>query len=291
MASLVGVAAPVMLVTAIGYVWRRRGLAFEHDFVTRLVTRLGAPALVFGTLSRTHFPLADLWRMGGATLACLAGFALIAAPALRLAGLPLRVYLPSMVFPNIGNMGLPICLYAFGERGLALAMIFFAVTTIGQFTLGPAMARGVFTFGGLLRAPFVHAAILAILCAQLGLILPKWLEDTVTLVGHITIPLMLLGLGVALAEFRATDKTRQILLSLGRVGLGAAVGALVAWLFGLTGAERGVVIIESAMPVAVFNYLFARMYGSDPDAVAGLVLVSTLISYLALPAIILFARG
>ncbi|MDI9848756.1 AEC family transporter [Rhodoblastus sp. 17X3] len=291
LASLAGIAAPVMLVTGAGYVWRWRGLPFDHEFVTRIVTRLGAPALVFVTLSKTQFALSDLWRMGGASLACLILFALIAAPALRLAGLSQRVYLPSLVFPNIGNMGLPICLFAFGQRGLALAMIYFTVTTIGQFSFGPAIARGKVTLGGLFRAPFLYAAIVAVVCAQIGFVGPKWLTDTLTMVGNVTIPLMLLGLGAALAEFRATNKARQTVLALSRIGMGVAGGAFVAWLFGMSGIERGVLIVQSSMPVAVFNYLFARMYGADPDEVAGLVLLSTLASYVTLPLVVAFAMS
>ena len=290
-ASLAGIAAPVILVTGAGYVWRWRGMPFDHEFVTRIVTRLGSPALVFVTLSKTHFALSDLWRMGGATVACLLLFALVAGAGLRVAGLSQRIYLPSLVFPNIGNMGLPICLYAFGERGLALAMIYFTVTTIGQFSFGPAIARGVITLAGLFRAPFLYAAVVAVVCSQIGFAAPKWLNDSLTLLGNITIPLMLLGLGAALAEFRATNKTRQTILSLARIGLGVAGGAFVAWLFGLGGIERGVLIVQSAMPVAVFNYLFARIYGADPDEVAGLVLISTLASYVTLPFVVAFAMG
>lgn len=55
----------------------------------------------------------------------------MATIGLRLTGMPPRVYLPSLVFPDIGNLGLPVCLFAFGQRGLALAIVFFAVTTVG----------------------------------------------------------------------------------------------------------------------------------------------------------------
>jgi malate permease and related proteins len=289
--SLAGIAAPVALVTGAGYAWRWRGLPFDHDFVTRIITRLAAPALVFVTLSRSSFSLSDLGRMGGASLACLILFALVAAPALRLAGLSQRVYLPSLIFPNIGNMGLPICLYAFGERGLALAMIYFTVCTVGQFSFGPAIARGQITLAGVLRAPFLYAAVIAVACAQLGVAPPKWLTETLTMLGNLSIPLMLLGLGAALSEFRANNRLRQTALSFARIGLGVAGGAFVAWLFGMNGVERGVLIVQSAMPVAVFNYLFARMYGADPDEVAGLVLISTLASYATLPLVVAFAMG
>ena len=55
---------------------------------------------------------------------------------LRSARLSLRVYLPALIFPNSGNMGMPLCLFAFGETGLGLAMVFFAVLAVAQFTLG-----------------------------------------------------------------------------------------------------------------------------------------------------------
>ena len=153
-------------------------------------------------------------------------------------------------------MGLPICLYAFGERGLALAMVYFTVCTIGQFSFGPGIAMGRLTVGGLFRVPFLYAAMLAVTCAQMGFASPQWLTNTLTMIGNLTIPLMLLGLGVALAQLVARNKARQFTLALARLALGLAGGLGVSWLFGLQGAERGVLIIQSAMPTAVFNYLF-----------------------------------
>lgn len=287
--DLAQVGAPVFVVTATGYLWRRRALPFSQSFVTLFVSLVGAPALVFATLLESRLALADIFRMGGAALACLLLFALVSIPALKLFGCEQRVYLPSLIFPNIGNMGLPICLYAFGPRGLALAMIYFAVTSIGQFTFGPALARGKITLGAIFRAPFLYAALAAVACSQAQVALPEWISRTLKLLGDVTIPLMLLGLGCALAEFSARDWPRQTAFSLARIGLGLCGGVLVAALFGFSGAERGVLIVESAMPVAVFNYFFAREYGAHAEEVAGMVLISTLLSYVSLPAVLLIA--
>ena len=287
--DLVQVSAPVFVVTAVGYMWRRRAMPFSQSFVTQFVALVGAPALVFVTLFNSHFALPDIARMGGATLACLLLFTAVAVPALKILGYEQRVYLPSLIFPNIGNMGLPICLYAFGERGLALAMIYFAITSIGQFTFGPALARGRITLGGILRAPFLYAAVAAVACSQAQVAFPDWILRTLKLIGDVTIPLMLLGLGCALAEFSSRAWARQTAFSLARIGLGFGGGVAVAAAFGLTGAERGVLIIESAMPVAVFNYFFAREYGAHAEEVAGMVLISTVLSYILLPGVLLIA--
>ncbi len=60
-------------------------------------------------------------------------------------------------------------------------------------------------------------------------------------------------------------------------------------MMGMEGAARGVLIIESAMPVAVLNYLFAARYGRSPEEIAGLVLVSTALGFVTLPALLLIA--
>jgi predicted permease len=72
-----------------------------------------------------------------------------------------------------------------------------------------------------------------------------------------------------------------------RLGLGTAGGwAVAALLFPHDHLARGVVIIQSAMPVAVFNYLFAAIYRNDPEEVAGMVLTSTLLALFWLPVLV-----
>ena len=51
---------------------------------------------------------------------------------------------------------------------------------------------------------------------------------------------------------------------------------------------RGVLIIESAMPLAVFNFLLAARYDRHPEDIAGAILVSTVLSFLTMPALLLF---
>ena len=65
------------------------------------------------------------------------------------------------------------------------------------------------------------------------------------------------------------------------------MGVSLANYHGLEGVERGVLIIESAMPVAVFNYLFAQRFNRSPEEVAGMVVISTTISFASLPLLLL----
>jgi predicted permease len=65
-----------------------------------------------------------------------------------------------------------------------------------------------------------------------------------------------------------------------------AVGA--GWWFGLEPVAFGVLVLQVATPVAVTSYMLAEKYGADSDAVAGLVVVSTLMSVATLPVILAF---
>lgn len=286
LSDLAAVLAPSLIITFAGFLWGRSRHGFDQDFVTRLITNIGAPCLVFATLTKAPLPGGEVAAMSAATFVCLAVFAVVGIPVLLVTRQSLRAFLPSILFPNIGNMGLPVCLFAFGERGLTLATVYFASTSVIQFTAGPAIASGRFDPKFILRVPFIHAVWLALLVGGLGVPMPQWVLNTTSLAGGMTIPLMLLALGVALARLSARSLPRATALSALRIGLGLATGFGVAHLFGFTGAERGVLVIESAMPTAVFNYLFARMYDNAPEEVAGIVLVSTVLAYLMLPFIV-----
>lgn len=277
------VIVPVFLTTAVGYVWARQRHPFDHIFITRLIINIAAPCLVFSAFNQVPVNRDDILIMTAASLCCLILFAVVGAIGLKLAGLSLRIFLPSLIFPNIGNIGLPICLFAFGKEGLALAMVYFTLCSLLQFTLGEAIAAGHWRLGSVLRVPFLYAAGLAALANSLDIPIPAWLSNSTSLLGSLAVPLMLLALGVALAELRVTHLRRAGLIAAARLGLGLAGGLVVAWGFDLHGVARGVLLIQSAMPVAVFNYLFAKIYDSGAEDVAGAVVASTLLSTLALP--------
>ena len=138
----------------------------------------------------------------------------------------------------------------------------------------------------LLKLPLIYAVPIGLAFAIPGIKPPAWLANSTQLMGQLTIPLMLIALGASLARLRFHALGRPFLISIIRLAMGLAVGFLVAWLMGFEGTERGVVILESAMPVAVMNYLFAERYGKEPEDVAGIVTVSTVMSYVTLPIVL-----
>jgi len=121
--------------------------------------------------------------------------------------------------------------------------------------------------------------------------MPEALARTIELLAGMAIPLMLLTLGYSLGSFRVRRPGIAAGMAVFRLALGFAVGIAVVEFFSLSGTMRGVIIVESAMPVAVFIYLLAARYDRHPEDVAGAILISTVLAFLLMPALILVAWG
>ncbi|MGF1529215.1 MAG: AEC family transporter [Candidatus Competibacterales bacterium] len=286
LSQLLAVIAPVALTAAIGAAWARAGLPFNLREFTPLILYIGTPCLILSSLLRVDVPPATLATIALAAAGVVALNATVGVAVLKLARLPINTFLPSLIFPNTGNMGLPLCLFAFGPEGLALAVPFMATTIIGQFLLGQPIAAGRFDLQGLVRSPIVAAVVIAILALAFDITPPLWIDNTVSLLGQFTLPLMLLALGASLAQLGVATWGRSIWLAALRIGGGLTAGVFVALALGLEGPALGVVLIQASMPVAVYNYLFAQLYGNRPEEVASLVVVSTLLSFLVLPGLL-----
>jgi len=287
--ALGAVIAPVLVGAFLGYLWTRLGRGFDTAMVSDLVTQIGTPCLVFDALTRLDVAPGALGTMAAASFASYALVAALAAAALALWRLPFHSYLPALLFGNAGNMGLPLCLFAFGETGLALAIAYFAVAVALQFTVGVWIAAGAAKFGQIARTPVIYAVVIALPFLATGAKPPAFVANTAQLFAGLTIPLMLMALGVSLGRLRVPALGRALGFSLLRLAFGLGAGVAVAGLLGLAGAARGVLVIQSAMPIAVFNYLFALHYRRAPEEVAGMVVISTLISFATLPLLLYWA--
>ncbi|MDH4023564.1 MAG: AEC family transporter [Gammaproteobacteria bacterium] len=286
---LIPILAPVFIVTLLGYGWARLGLPFQRDFVTGLVMNIGVPCLILNGTAHLEADAGVFLSMMGYALLALISCAAIGGGLLRLLGQPLRSYLPPIGFANAGNLGLPLCLFAFGREGLGLAIGFYLVGAVAQFLVAPLFQGRQPAFRTLLTTPVNYAAAIGVTLLATDASLPLWLDNTLQLLAGLAIPLMLLALGQALGSFRVHRLPIAAGIAAARLGLGLLVGLAITAIFGLTGVERGVVLIQSAMPVAVFNYLLAARYERHPEDVAGAIVISTLAAFAGLPALLLIA--
>lgn len=286
--QLVSIIAPVLICAAIGYGWALRGRPFNTEMVTHLVTAVGVPCLVFTTLVNVDIDLDALGLMAGATVGAVALMAIVGALILKAWGQPIRAFLPSAVFPNTGNMGLPLAMLAFGPEGMALAVAYFTVCIIFQFTLGVALSAGVMSVQALLRVPTIYAMAIALAFKASDTVVPAWAGNTIEILSGFTIPLMLITLGISLQQLKVGQFVTSGVVAAMRLGLGFTVALAVGWALDFEGVMLGVLVLQSTMPVAVFNYLFAQRYNTEPEAVAGAVVLSTVISFVTLPMLMWF---
>lgn len=286
--ELFAVMAPVLIVAGIGFGWARSGQPYPTEFVTRLVLNVSTPCLVLSTLSRAEVDLQVFGQMALACVVICVIMAMIGWVLSRAINSDPKVLVPAYMFPNTGNMGLPISLYAFGEPGLALAVAFFVVLSVGHFTVGMILSGAAQSWRRLLLNPVIVSLGVALVVLMLDLQLPRWVANTVDLLGSMSIPMMLLTLGVSLASIRLKQVGKGMALGGFRILCGAAVGWGIALALNLPPLAQGVLVLQSAMPVAVFNYLFAVKANRSPETVASLVICSTLLSFLLIPLLLIW---
>lgn len=277
------IVAPVFLLAGLGFAWVKLGFEYRIEFVTQLAMTLAIPCLIFTALMQTQIDPSALTTLSLATLAAYGGVTLACFVLIRFSGLDRRTYLAPMIFGNTGNLGLPLALFAFGEVGLGYAVVVFAIMAIWTFTLGIWLVAGQGAFGKVLREPLVWATLLGGLFLWQDWETPKFLTNTLSLIGQMAIPLMLITLGVAVARLTPGGVGRAVILSAMKLALCIGIAWPVGMWFALDPIAFGVLVLQVATPVAVTSYLLAEKYGADAQAVAGLVVVSTLMSVGALP--------
>ncbi|MEM6306293.1 MAG: AEC family transporter [Pseudomonadota bacterium] len=284
--TVLEIVAPVFLLAALGFGWVKLGFEYRIQFVTRLAMTVAIPCLIFVSLMRTDIDPSALRDLSLAAIAAYGAVTLAVLVLVWLTGLNRRTYAAPLIFGNTGNLGLPLALFAYGETGLSYAVVVFALMAMWSFTFGIWLVAGAGSAGKVAREPMVWAALLGGLFLWQGWETPRFLTNTLDLIGQMAIPLMLITLGVAVARLTPGGVGRAVVLSAVKIVLCVALAWGAGTWFALEPVAFGVLVLQVATPVAVSNYLLAEKFEADADAVAGLVVVSTLMAVGALPLIL-----
>jgi len=274
---------PVAGLALVGYLWDRLGYDYSIQFVTRLCMTLSVPCLIFTALMKTDVDPAALSKLSLAAIIAYGLVTLVSAAILRGVRLSQRVYLGAMVFGNTGNLGLPLALFAFGQTGMDYAVVVFAVMILWSFTFGVWVVAGGGHPGKALKEPVVAATVAGCVFLWQGWHLPAALTNTLSLAGQMAVPLLLVTLGVAVARLQPGGVSRAIWLSLAKAALCTAIAWGTGVALGLDRVALAVLVLQVASPVAVTSYMLAEKYNAEPHSVAGLVMVSTLLSVGLMP--------
>ncbi len=281
-AEIFSILTPPALLALIGIMWAKKGPEYPIPFVTTLVMNVAMPGLLFSTLATSSIELSSLGRLALATIAVHIVFSAVAMCLLKMSKNDWRLSI-AYVVGNTGNLGLPVCYFAFGDEGLAYGMVFFAVQCVLLFSLGEAVLSGSASIKPALRSPILNAIWLGIIVRYFEITVPDFIMESAVLVGQICIPIMLITLGVSLAGMSVKRLPTTFVYSFVRIVVAILIGFGLAEVFGLEDVARGVLVLETAMPVAVFNFLLAVRHNRNSEEVSGLILVTHIAAIFYLP--------
>jgi len=281
---------PVFFVIGVGYYLGKKNSKFDTNFITTFAGNIGTPAMIFYTVTTTGISFSIFTQYFIYALIMIGGFAVIGLIFLFLLKKDLSMELPPLILPNTGNMGIPICLFAYGSQGLGVASAIASVIILFHFTLGIFLAKKKFSLDIVIKSPPVYAIIISVIFLYFQIETPLFLENTTFLLTYATIFLVLMSLGIALTRFKFSLKD-SIILSLCRVILGPLIAFIIIYNFDLSGFAAGVLLIQSAMPSAILNYLVGSMYSPKKvvDSIASTIVVSTVMSFFTIPVVVFFA--
>ena len=289
--KLVEVLFPVFLVIAIGYYLGTKDKKLNTKFITDFAGNIGTPAMIFYTITTTGVTFNIFIENFIYALIVIFGFSILGFVALYIMKKDYISELPPLILPNTGNMGIPICLFAYGTSGLGVASSIASVIILFHFTLGVFLASKKFSFNVVVRNAPTYAIIISVLFLYFNWNVPKFIENSTFLLTYATIFLVLMSLGVALTRLKVSSWKDSIYLAAIRVILGPIIAIILIKALDLNGLIAGVLLIQSAMPSAVLTYLVGSLYSPKKvvDSIVGVIVASTLMSFVTIPIIVFLA--
>jgi malate permease and related proteins len=289
--KLIDVIVPVFFVIGIGYYLGKKNPEINTDFITTFAGNVGTPAMIFYTITTTGVTLSVFTEYFIYALVIIGGFSLVGILFLLLLKKDFISELPPLILPNTGNMGIPICLFAYGTAGLGVASAIASVVILLHFTLGVLLAKKSFSLEILIRNMPIYGIIVSVIFLYFEWDVPGYLENTTFLLTYATIFLVLMSLGIALSRLKVVSWTHASILGAVRVIIGPLIGFGLIKFLNLDGFAAGVLLIQSCMPSAVLTYLVGSMYSEKKvvDSVASVIVTSTIMSFITIPIVVFYS--
>jgi len=287
---ILGIILPVFSIIALGYFYARRAKP-DMAWVNRINMTVLAPALIFTALASKDFDLFSNGALIFGSIGVVLGSGLLAWPFARLLHEDPRTFVPPMMFNNCGNMGLPLAALAFGSPGLSAMVAMFTISNLLHFSLGVHIVDRHAAFWPILKNPMVIATFVGFAFAVTHPPMPDWLMLAIKMTGDAMIPLMLISLGVRMAEVSWGGWHLAVIGALVCPLTGIAMAALLTPVLGLDGTQRGLLILFGCLPPAVLNFMVAEQFQQEPAKVASIVLLGNMLAIVFVPLGLAIALG
>ena len=260
----------------------------DPDYLIQVTMKALVPAFAFHQILQMQIQIDVLSTVFLCAWCIMLGCGLLAFVIFRGLSLPIKgLYLPIM-FMNTVNLPFPILLSAYGEKAIFFTLSFYLASILGVFTIGVLIVSSENSSYPVLKEPVIYVIATAFYLKYSDTHVPSVLTHTLDILQRATIPIILLALGMQLTQTRLTQIKESLIAAACRMVGGFLIGNLCVWAFHLEGLARKVVLFNSIMPGAVLTYMVAQRFNTDSDRVASMILISTLLSILLIPLILLY---
>ena len=282
------VLAPVAILVGLGAVLGPR-LNVDIGGLSRLAYNVFGPAFIFAVLAG-----ADLDR--GVVVRLVAAAVALGVLWSRITGVGHELTAATAItssYGNVGNAGLAIVAFSLGEQALPIAGVLMLTINLTGLVLSVGLVEArtrspLPALGRALATPMSIAGAISFLFNLSGADLPVVVDRSIGLLADALIPVMLLTLGMQLVKSgRPTWSGDLGVVLIAKLALAPLVAGLAASALSLGGDFLDAVVIQSAMPPAVFAAVIAIESDLAPDRVTAAVVLTTLFSALTLPVVLL----
>jgi hypothetical protein len=289
------VLAPVAILVGLGAALGPR-LHIDVGGLSRLAYNVFGPAFIFAVLAGANLERGVVARLVLAGLAGMASAVALAVLWSRITGAGYELTAATAItssYGNVGNAGLAIVAFSLGDQALPVAGVLMLTINLTGLVLSVGLAEArsrspLPALGRALATPMAIAGAISLLVNLSGVDLPVVVDRSIGLLADALIPVMLLTLGMQLAKSgRPTWSNDLGVVLVAKLALAPLVAGLAASALSLGGDFLDAVVIQSAMPPAVFAAVIAIESDLAPDRVTAAVVLTTLLSALTLPVVLL----
>jgi len=290
---------PILITAGLGFLLSKT-IDLNPKTVSRITFYLFSPALIFSIFLNSELTTSEILRMVGFAFSANITVALIAFLLAKLIGFNRKVIIVivlTTILVNSGNYGMSLNEFAFGEKALAFASIYFVCSSIMVNTFGVMIASmGKASLGqsmlNILKFPALYALVIAIILNQTDAQLPLALDRAITKLAGAAIPSMLVLLGMQLGKACLNKNMGAVALAVGiRLLVSPFIALGLSQPFRLEGPALQAGVTEASMPTAVMTTILSTEFDVDPSLVSTIVTLTTLLSPLTLTPLIAYLGG
>lgn len=297
---------PVFILVILGVILRKRKIV-NHETdkgLTTLIINLLMPCFIFdnilGSQAASNLSnVASLATLGAGIIIASIALVYFLSPLLGLKeGHGRRSFTVASSIQNYGYLVVPLIISIYGDKELLATLFLHNLgVEIAIYTIGIMIFSGKISLHPkiFLKAPVIAVVVgVALNVSSLAPHIPSPILAAIAMIGSAAFPLALIAIGMSIGE--VLPETKFTL----RVGISAVATRLillpamilaVAYFLPVEQSTKKVLLLQAAMPAALFPIVLARHYGGKPSLVAEVILVTSIVSFITMPIVITLGRA